>query len=80
MFLPRESQGWGSLVGCRIWGRTESDMTSNLAAVAAAQAMYLEAILPGVQTGALGAGFVLCEAGAEKCPGRDAFACKYNTF
>ena len=22
-----ESQGWGSLVGCRLWGRTESDMT-----------------------------------------------------
>ena len=27
MFLPGESQGWGSLVGCRLWGRTESDMT-----------------------------------------------------
>ena len=27
MFLPGESQGRGSLVGCRIWGRTESDMT-----------------------------------------------------
>ena len=26
-FLPRESQGWGSLVGCRLWGRTESDTT-----------------------------------------------------
>ena len=24
---PGESQGWGSLVGCRLWGRTESDMT-----------------------------------------------------
>ena len=23
----RESQGWGSLVGCHLWGRTESDMT-----------------------------------------------------
>ena len=22
-----ESQGWGSLVGCLLWGRTESDMT-----------------------------------------------------
>ena len=21
------TQGWGSLVGCRLWGRTESDMT-----------------------------------------------------
>ena len=26
-FLPGESQGWGSLVGCRLWGHTESDMT-----------------------------------------------------
>ena len=27
LFLPGESQGWGSLVGCRLWGRTESEMT-----------------------------------------------------
>ena len=27
VFLPGESQGWGSLVGGRLWGRTESDMT-----------------------------------------------------
>ena len=27
MFLPGESQGWGSLVGCCPWGRTESDTT-----------------------------------------------------
>ena len=27
VFLPGESQGWGSLVGCRLWGHTESDMT-----------------------------------------------------
>ena len=26
-FLPGESQGWGSLVGCRLWGRTESVAT-----------------------------------------------------
>ena len=25
--LPGESQGRGSLVGCRLWGRTESDTT-----------------------------------------------------
>ena len=23
VFLPGESQGWGSLVSCRLWGRTE---------------------------------------------------------
>ena len=22
VFLPGESQGWGTLVGCRLWGRT----------------------------------------------------------
>ena len=27
VFLPGESQGWGSLVGCRLWGLTESDTT-----------------------------------------------------
>ena len=25
--LPVESQGQGSLMGCRLWGRTESDTT-----------------------------------------------------
>ena len=27
VFLPGESQGQGSLVGCHLWGRTESDTT-----------------------------------------------------
>ena len=27
VFLPGESQGQGSLVGFRLWGRTESDTT-----------------------------------------------------
>ena len=27
VFLPGESQGQGSLVGCHPWGPTESDMT-----------------------------------------------------
>ena len=27
LFLPGESQGWRSLVGCHLWGRTELDMT-----------------------------------------------------
>ena len=30
VFLFGESQGWRSLVGCRLWGRTESDMTKQL--------------------------------------------------
>ena len=27
VFLPGESQGWGSLVAFHLWGRIESDMT-----------------------------------------------------
>ena len=27
VFLPEESQGWQSLVDCRLWGRTESNTT-----------------------------------------------------
>ena len=27
VFLPGGSQGWRSLVGCHLWGPTESDMT-----------------------------------------------------
>ena len=27
VFLPGESQGGGSLVGCHLWGHTESDTT-----------------------------------------------------
>ena len=27
VFVPGESQGWGSLVGWHLWGRTESDTT-----------------------------------------------------
>ena len=38
VFLPGESQEWGSLVGCRLWGRTESDTTEAMTATAAAAA------------------------------------------
>ena len=27
VFLPGESQEWGNLVGCRLWGHTELDTT-----------------------------------------------------
>ena len=36
VFLPGESQGWGSLLGCRLWGRTVGHNWSDLAAAAAA--------------------------------------------
>ena len=32
VFLPGESQGWGSLVGCRLWGRRVGHDWSDLAA------------------------------------------------
>ena len=35
VFLPGESQGWGSLVGCRLWGRRVGHDWSDLAAAAA---------------------------------------------
>ena len=35
MFLPGESQGWGSLVGFRLWGRRVGHDWSDLAAAAA---------------------------------------------
>ena len=35
VFLPGESQGQGSLLGCCLWGRTESDTTEATAAAAA---------------------------------------------
>ena len=36
MFLPGESQGRRSLVGCSLWGRTESDTTEVTLVVAVA--------------------------------------------
>ena len=35
VFLPKESQGWGSLVGCCLWGRRVGHDWSDLAAAAA---------------------------------------------
>jgi len=35
VFLPGESQGWGSLVGCCLWGRRVGHYWSDLAAAAA---------------------------------------------
>ena len=54
VFLPGESQGRGSLVGCCLWGRTESDTSmgshrvghdwSNLAAAAACSLLSLQSL------------------------------------
>ena len=46
VFLPGESQGRGSLVGHRLWGRTELDMTvADLAAAAAAAGSQVHCIM-----------------------------------
>ena len=37
VFLPGESQGWGSLVGCHLWDRTVRHDWSDLAVAAAVQ-------------------------------------------
>ena len=40
VFLPGESQGRGGLVGCRLWGHTESDTTEATVAAAAAEGFW----------------------------------------
>ena len=40
VFLPVESQGWQSLVGCCLWGRRVGQDWSDLAAAAAAAASF----------------------------------------
>ena len=44
VFLPGESQGRGSLVGCHLWGRTESDKTEATSAAAAAEIVTLSKV------------------------------------
>ena len=48
VFLPGESQGWRSLVGCHLWGRTESDTTE-----AIEQQQQQQVILQSLETTAL---------------------------
>ena len=51
VFLPGESQGQRSLVGCCLWGRTESDTTEATLAAAAAAAAAFPVISVRVQSG-----------------------------
>ena len=44
VFLPGESQGWGSLVGCCLWGLTGLGMTEVTAAAATATATHIYVI------------------------------------
>ena len=62
MFLPGESQGWGSLVGCHLWDQTESDTTEATSSSSSSSKVMLKILqarlqwyvnceLPDVQTG-----------------------------
>ena len=42
VFLPGESQRQRSLVGCRLWGRTESDTTEATAAASSEDKVILD--------------------------------------
>ena len=44
VFLPGESRGQGSLVGCCLWGRTESDTTEVTAAAAVPRGLVLQTL------------------------------------
>ena len=47
VFLPGESQGRGSLVGFRLWDRTESDTTERLSSSSSSKFMAQDVIYPG---------------------------------
>ena len=42
VFLPGESQGRGSLVGCHVWGCTESDMTEGFSSSSSVNNIILQ--------------------------------------
>ena len=42
MFLPGESQGQGSLVGCRLWGRTSRTRLKRLSSSSSSSCCYLK--------------------------------------
>ena len=44
VFLPGESQGWGSLVGCRLWGHTR--VGHDWSDLAAAAAVHFSLLIP----------------------------------
>ena len=50
VFLPGESQGQGSLVGCRLWSRTVRQDWSDLAAAAAASLNMLKSLTVWITT------------------------------
>ena len=50
LFLPGESQGQGSLVGCRLWGCTESDTTEVTSQQQLVKAMVCPVVMHGCES------------------------------
>ena len=46
-FLPGESQGRESLVGCRLWGRTDSDRTERLSSSSSSSSSICQGLVSG---------------------------------
>ena len=53
LFLPGESQGQGSLVGCRLWGHKESGTTERLSSSSSREALLLAQVLLGKHRSAI---------------------------
>ena len=72
VFLPGESQGRGSLVGCRLWGHTESDTTeATLQQQQQIQRLLLQSfVLFFIFFFSL---FLLCRADVEECVPKEFF-------
>ena len=49
VFLPGESQGRGSLVGCCLWGRTESDTLKRLSSSSSSRVAWQCCLVSAVQ-------------------------------
>ena len=58
VFLPGESQGRGSLVGCRLWGHTESDTLKWLSSSSSSRMLYV-VICHGIELSLCYLGYVV---------------------
>ena len=56
MFLPGESQGWGSLLGCHLWGHTELDTTEATSSSSSSGSNGKESACNAGDLGSIGSG------------------------
>ena len=69
VFLPGESRGWGSLVGCRLWGRTEPETTKVTAAAAASPSLRRLWVISAAAAKSLQSCPTLCDSTDGSPPG-----------